>query len=156
MKASVPSGGGFVTQRFPGNSEKQVDDTQDNRSEERGKKADNLETRDNGRGKLEHQGIDHEPEQPDRHNREGERENLQDKTDRRIDNADDNRRHQRDAEAADLKSWHDPSDNEKSDSTQQPVQQEICHEFTGLENSHYVGDRQGKRRGSGGTPGRSQ
>jgi hypothetical protein len=123
MNPSVPSGGWLVTQRLSGDSEKQVDDAQDNGSEQRREKANDTETRDDTRGKLKHQGIDDEPKQPERDYGEGKRENLQDKANCRVDNADDNRGEERDPETADLKPWHDPSDNEQRNSTQQPVQQ---------------------------------
>ena len=112
---------------FSGDPEQKIDDAQHDRSNKRGQEAIDREAgHDSGR-QLQHQRIDHEPEQADRDNGDWKRDDFQEKAKRGVDEADNDRCEQRGAEPVNQETRNEPGHQKQRQRTEQPIEQQFHH-----------------------------
>src|SRR5262245_56990333 len=102
--------------------------TQDNGAQKGRQETLNPEARHEESREFQHQCVNDKPEDAESQNRQRKGEDLQDRADCRIHQSDDNRCEQCGSEAAELKTGDDVSDDQQSESAENPVEQQVQHE----------------------------
>ncbi len=87
----------------------------------------NMKSGNEGAGQQQDEGIDDQQEKPKGQNTQWEGQELQQKSESRIQKSDDQGCDQGTAEPGKLKAWHDVGANEQRDGAEQPDKQQVKH-----------------------------
>src|SRR5712671_5487011 len=104
--------------------EQRTDDAEDNRANKRGAESAYLKARHECRCQLQHNGVNDEPEQAQRENRQRKGQNLEDQSDGSVNQPDRERCDQSCRRAAYVDAGNKARDNPDSQGAQQPIEDE--------------------------------
>ncbi len=102
---------------------------QEYRAQNRRNKSFHAKPRHQRSGNLEHQRIDHDEKRAQSDQGQRECDDLEQESERRVDQPDHHRRDQSSAETSDLDSWHDGRHDGQAYCIQQPVDEQVPHGF---------------------------
>jgi hypothetical protein len=106
-----------------------ADDAEHDGAEEGRQKSGYVKARHEGGGQLKHERVDDQPENAQRQYRERKSYDLENQSDRRVDEPDDDGRDERRAQAAQLDAGKNVGDDHETRRADKPVKQQTDHDY---------------------------